>query len=396
MKKNLSTKLAILFLAVFAALMGYNYFQKPFLRRFEAFQKEIQNVAQTPSEAEKAKELLGSLTPKEKIWGLISVPVTLVADESEASAAAEIAFLSKVNPGFITLFGKKLDFDQVEKFTQSLPVSRRGYSPSVAVDHEGGTVQRLSGEGFTDLIDWQELCDLTVGTRKELLRTSAEEIRYSGVNIVFGPVVDIGKEGNFLKKRVCADPEKALNTADDYIEMFAHQGILPVIKHFPGIGSVKKDIHFSPATVAITSTDTYPFQSLLTKYPNIGVMTTHVVVAERTKGVPCSLSSICLDAFPKNFPLAILFTDALEMKSAIVPIIEGAKEKTLGETAAQALMAGNTVLVFGESVSHEELEDAVSYLEKRYEENEEFRKKVDLNNEKILSLKVSRPVEEEK
>lgn len=388
---SFSTKTTIFILFLITVGLGYNYFRRPFLRQFEAFQEEIQQKPASPSEPE-VSGVLERLSPQERIWDLMAVPITLEANQAEASAAAEIAFLGEVNPGFVLVFGKQLDFEVVRNFTQSLPVSPHGYSPLVATDHEGGTVQRLSGEGFTELPDWQDACELTVGTRKDLFAESARELRYAGVNIVLGPVVDIGKSGSFLKKRACGDSQKAIKTADDFVEVFAHQGILSVIKHFPGIGSVQNDIHFSPATVAIKSEDTAPFQTLLSKYPNIAVMTTHVIVAERTNGIPCSLSAVCLDAFPKNFPLVLLFTDALEMKSAIVPNEDGSSQ-TLEETAFQALMAGNTVLVFGEDVPQQKLKDVVSFLTQKYEENEDFRQKVDANNEKILKLRVPQKIE---
>jgi beta-glucosidase-like glycosyl hydrolase len=94
-----------------------------------------------------------------------------------------------------------------------------------------------------------------------------------------------------------------------------------------------------------------------------------------------------LESFLENFPQALLFTDALEMKSA--SLTEGEESvKILPEVAAQALSAGNDVLVFGEKVSAETIDEVIDALVEHYSSNENFQRRVDDSVAKVLRLKL--------
>jgi beta-N-acetylhexosaminidase len=379
--KNLSTKILIIILLVVAVLSGYNYFQRPFLKRFER-QTEIV----TDDEPNDPLQLtIADLSTKEKIQQLISAPVILGDDE--ASISAQLAWIAEHKPGFVTIFGSKLTAEQVRDFTVQLRTLSADYQPLVAVDHEGGTVQRLSGEGFTQLPSWRETCQLATEERQELFIQSAKELNQAGINIVFAPVVDVVRLGSFLGSRACLDQEVVISTAGDYIASFARYGILPVAKHFPGIGSLTSDPHFELDAVDLEPQDTLVFDEILTTFPNIGVMTTHAIVPGRTSGIPCSLSAVCLDRFPVNFPEVILFTDALEMRSA--GLTENDEEvKELSAVALQAAAAGNQVLVFGETVTAKQLEQVIEVLAEEYLADENFRRQIDISLERVLELKL--------
>ena len=116
-------------------------------------------------------------------------------------------------------------------------------------------------------------------------------------------------------------------------------------------------------------------------------MTAHVVVAGRTDGLPCSLSGTCLNPFPIHFPQVMIFSDALEMKSAITQNEDG-EDLSLAETSLLAVLAGNNVLVFGENVSYEELDEVVYLLAERYDGDPAVKKTVDYSLRKILDIKV--------
>lgn len=379
--KRSSTTLLILALLVVAMLSGYNYFKRPFLSRFA--QPEVaEEMVQQPS---RAQLVLDTLSPRQKVLQLIAFPV--MVDGMESSVAAELAWIRDNQPGLVTMFGSNLTTTEVVDFIAVATPSAQEFSPLIAVDHEGGMVQRLRGSGFTTLPSWRQICAMDSTARAELLTDSAAELALAGVQIVFAPVLDVAQAGSFLGTRACTDPDQVVVAATDYITSFGRFGILPVVKHFPGIGSATRDLHFASDTVELTAADTKPFNDILTAFPNIGAMTTHAVVAERTDGVPCSLSSVCLDVFPKHFPQVLLFADALEMESALVE--EGTTaQKTLAEVAAQAVEAGNHVLVFGEPVSVTAIDEVVEALVARFAADPAFAQKIDAAALKILTLKL--------
>lgn len=381
--KHLSTKILILILLLVAVLSGYNYFKKPFLARFANVEQQLELAVAQPT-PDPIQVAVDELTVREKILQLIDYPVVL--DMSEASLSAELTWIEANRPGFITLFGRTITSSAAGEFIQSTRFSA-GFLPLIAVDHEGGTVQRLSGPGFTRLPDWRQVCQMESEARTELFTQSANELAKTGVQIVFAPVVDIARTGSFLGTRACLTEDEVVNTATDYITSFAQSGILSVVKHFPGIGSVASDPHFQLDTVELEAQDTIVFDRILSSFPNIGVMTTHVAVAAGTNGMPCSLSVACLDRFPVNFPEVLLFTDALEMRSA--SLIENSDEvKSLPEVAIQAAAAGNNVLVFGEKVDAAQIEEVIDALESHYESNENFSRRIDDSVKKIISIKL--------
>lgn len=381
--KHLSTKIFIFTLLVVAALSGYNYFKKPFLQRFAQFEEQMEAIVLP--EQDPIQRVLDELSPREKVLQMISLPVLL--SDPEASVSAELAWVQANQPGFVGLFGSNLTMEEVTEFVGQAKQSNKDYAPLIAVDHEGGSVQRLRGEGFSILPSWRTQCQATTADRKATFTQSASELAQAGVQLVFAPVLDVAQAGSFLGSRACQTEEDAVAAATDFITSFAQYGILPVVKHFPGIGAVRNDLHFALDSVELQPQDTGAFNQILAVFPNIGVMTAHVAVVDRTDGVPCSLSAVCLDIFPVHFPEALLFTDALEMPSAAGEETQTAP-KTLSEVAIQAALAGNHVLVFGEKVTVQTIEEIVAVLAVRYNADPAFAQKVDASARKILELKL--------
>ncbi len=429
-KRN--TKIFIGVLTVVALLLGLNYFTTPLLDYFESTSAEVQTtptVKPTPA-ANSKLELLESLTPEEKVAQLIAYPA-MIENESESesvqatiSAAAtdtastddgnepdatgenfvitNLEQLTEFGPGLVVIFGSNLGQQQVSLALDQLQVKTSSNSllPLVAVDHEGGLVQRLSGEGFEKLPPWQSLCQEDVAAIEEHLTQSAQELQNVGINIVFAPVLDLG--GSVLGSRSCNDFDASLEAAQSYIEIFGKHQIMSVIKHFPGIGNITRDLHFGLDEIRLDSEDTQIFARVLDQYPNIGVMTSHVMLEDKLEGLPCSLSAECLSAFPENYPQALVFTDALNM-GAIEEYLALQTDSTtalatdsassisqpqnMTDVAKQAIVAGNDILVFGQEISPNDLSAIKQDLAQEYEQNEAFRTRVDISLEKILMIK---------
>ena len=386
--KHRSTKILILLLLIGVILSGYNYFQRPFLQRF--LQSEQTTEIKREVEVDPRQLILENLSTKEKIMQTIALPVIL--GEATPSADAQLAWIETNNPGFITIFGNNLTATEVASFTSQLSKLESQQRPLVAVDHEGGAVQRLRGQGFITLSSWRQSCQMDSDSRIKIFSQSASELNQAGVQIVFAPVVDVARANSFLGNRACTDAEEIVATTKDYVTSFAQYGILSVIKHFPGIGSLTSDPHNQLDSVSLESSDTSVFNQVLKTFPNLGVMTTHVAVENKTSGLPCSLSALCLNSFSSNFPQVPIFTDALEMASAGFSL-EGNSEiespKSLSQRAQEALIAGNDVLVFGETIDMEKMMILVDELVDRYENEESLRDRVDEVVFKILTLKTS-------
>jgi len=383
--KYWTTKLLIFFLFVLLVISAYNYFNKPFLKN--SIQIANEKATPTPNPSKTPRK---DLNTREKITQLLAVSLDINDLEKNSSeSAAILSFIKDNDPGFVIYFGEKISTTSAAIATKTIyeTLDENDYIPLIAVDHEGGSVQRLNGEGFTKLDSWQKIVSTYSSVQqKAVFNQSARELRSIGVSIVFAPVVDLASNSAVLKTRASDDLDKTFTATGNFIYSFSQNGIMSVVKHFPGIGSISKDPHNAVSTISLSKEDTEIFSKVLDKFNNIGVMTTHVRLENKLAGKVCSLSEECLAKFAEFYPKVLLFTDDLTMKSARVQ--EGtSEEKDVSQIAIEAIEAGNNVLVLGKNVNAALLEKTVYALEREYKDSESFRKKVDNSVTKILELK---------
>lgn len=366
------TFLLVFALSLMAVILGYNYFFEPLAFLSPSPTPNI--VSQTNSTGP-----ADLLTKEEKIAQLLALPII-------ASQGGEIQ-KPEVNFGFYTLFGSQIATASAQKTTTQLKNLAFKIKPLIAVDHEGGTTQRLSGSGFTALPSWQSLCSLEATRSAQILTTSAREIKNAGIDIVLAPVLDRAQSHPVLKSRICSDQSEVIEQrATEYLKILKSQNLLPVVKHFPGIGQTSLDLHQNFDRVLVATQEAQIYQTVLDQYPNMGVMVSHVGVKNQYPDIPCSLSDSCVGQLTANYPEALVFTDALEMKAAGFQTGQSSL-KPLSKRAKEAILAGNQVLIFGPSVSEQDLIDLINTLAREYESSQVFKQKVDLAVTKILAVK---------
>lgn len=117
----------------------------------------------------------------------------------------------------------------------------------VAVDQEGGVVRTLRGTGFTRLPAAREQAELPVDGVRELAGTWAAELSRAGVNLDLAPVADtvpagrersnppIGAHG----RQFGSDPDDVAARVAAVSGALRARGVLPTVKHFPGLGRVR-------------------------------------------------------------------------------------------------------------------------------------------------------------
>lgn len=216
----------------------------------------------------------------------------------------------------------------------------------IAVDHEGGRVQRFRS-GFTSLPASAQIGELYAEDRSKarLLARSAglvmaAELLVLGVDISFAPVLDID-EGlcEVIGSRAFhSDPRIVAELARQFISGMTHAGMGAIGKHFPGHGGVAGDSHKELPTdnrtlAELEALDLVPFARLA---PSVltGIMPAHVVYPE-IDSEPAGFSRLWLDTILRRrlrFSGAI-FSDDLSMVGA-----QGAGD--LGARAKKALAAG--------------------------------------------------------
>jgi beta-N-acetylhexosaminidase len=124
----------------------------------------------------------------------------------------------------------------------------------VCVDQEGGRVQRFrdgysalpSLEGFGRAHATDPAAALELARQHAWLMAS--EVRASGVDLSFAPVVDLGRGNRAIGDRAfSADPDVVAAFTRAYVQGMHDAGMAATLKHFPGHGSVLEDTHVDDA-----------------------------------------------------------------------------------------------------------------------------------------------------
>ena len=142
---------------------------------------------------------------------------------------------------------------QVMELTQSI----REAAPRpmlLCVDQEGGRVQRFRDgysklpplEGFDAL--YRRDADAALEIAREHAWLMASEIRATGLDISFAPVVDLARGNRAIGNRAFSpDPQVVAAFTRAYVDGMHAAGMAATLKHFPGHGSVPEDTHFEVA-----------------------------------------------------------------------------------------------------------------------------------------------------
>jgi beta-N-acetylhexosaminidase len=159
----------------------------------------------------------------------------------------------------------------------------------VAVDHEGGRVQRFR-DGFVSLPPMRQLGRLYDKDAKKAKHFSqligwlmAAELRAVGVDLSFAPVLDLdcGTSEVIGNRAFHGDPEIAATLANAFMTGMDLAGMMAVGKHFPGHGTAAADSHLvvvsdNRSYEDIASADLVPFERLI-DYGIAALMAAHVV-----------------------------------------------------------------------------------------------------------------------
>jgi len=161
----------------------------------------------------------------------------------------------------------------------------------VCVDQEGGRVQRFR-EGYTALPPLEDFGRQFAADREGALKLAQEhawlmasEIKASGVDLSFAPVVDLGRGNRAIGNRAFSDdPAVVAEFTRAYVRGMQSAGMAATLKHFPGHGSVLEDTHFDDAVDPrpledIRALDLVPFVAGIEAGAD-AVMMAHVVYPE--------------------------------------------------------------------------------------------------------------------
>lgn len=207
---------------------------------------------------------------------------------STTATEAELTQLKHPMVGGIILFSRNFtNKEQLVSLIQSVRVVRPDLI--IAVDHEGGRVQRFK-DGFTHIPAMGDILSHAGGDlikaqswALELGYLMAIELLACDIDLSFAPVLDLNRVSRVIGTRAFgSEPETVIPLADSFIQGMNQAGMAAVGKHFPGHGSVETDSHLAQAVDErcekdIRELDMVPFVSLIAQGKLQGVMPAHVI-----------------------------------------------------------------------------------------------------------------------
>jgi beta-N-acetylhexosaminidase len=196
----------------------------------------------------------------------------------------------------------------------------------IAIDHEGGRVQRCR-DGFTRLPAmrrlgewWDSDAAAAISAAQAIGFTLAAELRGCGVDLSFTPVLDLdyGASGVIGDRAFHRDPRAVIQLAGALIEGLHEVNMACCGKHFPGHGFVRADSHLAipvdERSLDEISDDLLPYRQLRLD----AVMPAHVIYPQ-VDHRPAGFSPVWIERLRGEFGHAgAVFSDDLSMEGASV------------------------------------------------------------------------------
>lgn len=240
------------------------------------------------------------------------------------------------------------DARQIDSLTRVLQQEggAEGSPLLIAMDQEGGVVQRL--KYGVDAVPSAEEVGASGDLRyaRRVARDNGRSLRDLGVTMIFAPVADYDPGGvSFLDSRTYSrDLRNNARMVAASVQGYLDAGVAPVLKHFPGIGTVPGDshgtlVHHRASVSKLKRRDLVSFREGI-EAGAPAVMTAHVAVDALDRRVAGSISPEVVSG---------LLRDDLGFEGVVVTDSHGMapihEPFGPGEGAVRSLLAGNDLVL---------------------------------------------------
>lgn len=194
----------------------------------------------------------------------------------------------------------------------------------ISVDQEGGRVNRFPID-FHLIRNNYDMSKENVDLIYKNGNITGMILNQMGINMNFAPVVDINENDSKVLYKRCfyGDSDNVVKCSEQYINAMKKNGVISVIKHFPGHGATNVDSHLLPPYVydykKILDKHIKPFEELIKKDAD-ALMVGHLVIRGLTGGMPASISSKFINNYIRDRYKydGLIITDEINMLSKSV------------------------------------------------------------------------------
>lgn len=187
-----------------------------------------------------------SLSLGEQVGQLLMVGIS-----SDGMSSAQTRTLSRAHAGSVILLGNttagRAAVRRVSDRVHGLSGKPRGVAIMLAVDQEGGTVQRLRGAGFDRIPSARDQAKLSASSLRTKAERWARQLRAAGVDANLAPVADVvprslervNQPVGVLRRGYGPNPDVVAARASAFIAGMHRGHVAAAVKHYPGLGRVR-------------------------------------------------------------------------------------------------------------------------------------------------------------
>ncbi|HEY2491828.1 MAG TPA: beta-N-acetylhexosaminidase [Paenibacillus sp.] len=298
---------------------------------------------------------MNKMTMEEKIGQMILTGV----EGTELDARAK-QMIAEEKVGGIILFSKNIsDLKGTVKFIKDLKQANADNPVPLfmSVDQEGGRVSRMPKELLSIPSNGRVGKTNNAVLAETMGKLLARELLLTGFNVDFAPVLDVNSNPN---NPVIGDRSFG-NSASQVTKLgiaemkgLRSEGVIPVVKHFPGHGDTAVDSHLDIPVVNKTleqlkKLEWVPFEAAL-KEDVEAVMVAHILFPKLDPDKPASLSNVIIGQQLRgelNYK-GVVITDDLSMGAIM-------KNFDLHDVTIDTVKAGSDILLVAHSYDRAKL-----------------------------------------
>lgn len=308
------------------------------------------------------------LTPEEQIGQLFMVGMTSTAPVDEAYRT----MLTDSHAGAIVLLGdSSAERGEVRELTDTLRAAAsqpQDIGLLVAVDQEGGAVQRLRGAGFENMPSARVQANRPIAELERSAQHWGGQLEVAGIKANLAPVADVVPEDQVahnepigkLNRHYGTTPEEVTPRVEAMVRGYHQAGIATSLKHFPGLGHVVGNTDFTgnvaDTTVGRNHPDLEPFSAGIQAGSDM-VMVSTASYERLDPGVPAAFSSTIINT---------LLRQGMSFDGVVIADDLGAAQQVAdvapGDRAVRFLTAGGDLVINGDPALQAEMTEAVRAL----------------------------------
>lgn len=325
------------------------------------------------------------LNIKEKIGQML-----IIALHEKEITEETINIIQKYKIGGIILYRRDYDNynEMLKKINKLKSINRENAIPLfISIDQEGGRVNRIPYE-IKNIKSANKIAETQdINIVKQSANIISRILKSFGICMNYAPVLDIKRfdEDHAIGDRCYGGNKNDVSKYGiEFMKEMSKQGVLPVVKHFPGHGSTTKDSHISLPVVRkskeeLEVDDMYPFKQAI-KNEADGIMVGHILIKDIDKRHPASLSKKIIHKYliEKLKYKGLIITDDLKMLAIRL-------RYSPTKAVELAIRAGNDMVMTG--LNYKTIEKIINNIARKVQKGKISEMSINKSLDKIVKMK---------